>query len=283
MNRYDLKFNKTHMKDSISVSGFTISYEKRVRTDKTILFLHHNSGSAAVWDAQWNDRRLAGYTLVRVDMPGQGASSHSLIPDTDYTLSGLGHVLAEIVDRLELSNYVISALSISTNIAGEAVRQLRGCRGLFMTGSSVIGDGITPEDILLPFQYGAALFEANPGDEELRDYIKGLVNEGQESTIEALVAWYREADQVLRPTLGKSIGAGNWSNEIDNLDASRIPVVLVYGDQEQVIDRGYLEKARPGNWRKHVRVLEKAGHLANLDDPEAFTRLLAGFASETLD
>lgn len=271
------------MKDSISVHGLTISYERLLRTDKTILFLHHNSGSAAVWDPQWNDSILQGYTLIRVDMPGQGASSHSGNPDKDYTLPGMGQILADVAGALDIGNYLIAALSISSNYAGEAACRLPGCKGFFMTGSSVIGKGITPADILLSFQYGAALFEEKPGDEELRNYVKGLVHEAPEATIATLISWYRQADPVLRSALGQSIAAGNWTNEIGNLEASGKPVVLVYGEQEQIINRAYIRKAQPGNWRSNVRVLDKAGHLANLDQPGEFTRLLREFADETLN
>jgi pimeloyl-ACP methyl ester carboxylesterase len=270
------------MEGFITINDLKIGYQKIERSDKAIIFLHHNSGSAAVWDGQWNDSRFDAYTLIRIDLPGQGRSSYSIRPEKDYNLPGMGHVLAEAVEHLDIGDYVIATLSISGNIAGEAAHQLTGCKGFFMTGASVIGEGITPADILLPFEYGAVLFEENPRDDELKNYIQGLVFSNHDNTLADLIAWYRHTDPLLRSALGQSIAAGKWTDEIHHLEISRKPVVLVYGENERIINRNYIQKASDGKWRDNIKLLDKAGHLANLDQPDEFNRLLLEFAGETL-
>ncbi|TZF85791.1 alpha/beta hydrolase (plasmid) [Pedobacter sp. BS3] len=270
------------MKNYITVNNLKIEYQKLEHTDKSIIFLHNSSGSMAVWEEQWADERFGDYTLMRFDLPGHGSSSRSLHPEKDYSLSGLAHVILQVIEQLQTERYIICAVSLATNLAGEIAHLLPGCKGFFMAGASVIGNNLTPADILLPFQYGDALFAEDPPDETLKNYIKGLTFHHKENIQAKLISDYRNTDSRFRAVIGQSIASGEWTDEIQNLVNSGRTAAWVFGKDEQIINADYLGKMPVNQWRDKIHFINDAGHLVNLDQPATFNQLLLEFADEML-
>lgn len=271
------------MSHTLTMGPLEIHYEKIEGPGRTILFLHNSSGSLAVWDRQWQDNRLREYTLLRVDLPGHGDSARSASPEKDYSLSGMAQRILEMIEGLEISEYIVVAISLATNLIGEIADLLRGCKGIFLTGASVIGGELTPADILLPFEFGSVLFEEDPSNEALQNYFQGLVFHPEEQALKTLQRDYTRTDSRYRPTMGASIAGGAWTDEIRHLTALGKPLAWIYGHEEKIIRASYLDKIVLPRWRDRIHFIPGAGHLAPLDQPGAFNDLLLAFAGDTLE
>lgn len=271
------------MNSFITINDLKISYQKRKRCGKSIIFIHNSSGSSALWDKQWQDNRFADYTLIRFDLPGHGLSLHSNCMKRDYSLSGMAQIVDKTIKQLQTDNYIIVASSLATNLVGEIASQLKGCNGFFLAGTSIIGNSVSPADILLPFEHGSVLFETDPSDEGLKAYVKGLTYNENEEIKKMLISDFRNTDPHYRTIMGSSIAQAEWTDELQNLKNSRQPVAWLFGKNEQIIDTSYLNKMTLDKWNNEIFLIEAAGHLVNLDQPGKFNELLQKFAKETLD
>jgi len=69
-------------------------------------------------------------------------------------------------------------------------------------------------------------------------------------------------------------------DEVEIVRALKIPLAIVQGSEEQIVDLGYLQRlAAPTLWRGQVQVIEGAGHATQWEQPEAFDKILDEFAS----
>ena len=60
----------------------------------------------------------------------------------------------------------------------------------------------------------------------------------------------------------------------------KIPLAIVQGGEEQIVDLGYLQRLpAPTLWRGKVQVIDGAGHATQWEKAEAFSNILDEFAS----
>ena len=245
-----------------------------------IILIHFNSGSSAGWQQQISSPLLNNYHLITIDLPGHGDSSKSTAPETDYTLAAIADAIAKVISSLKLKSFIMAGISLGTNIIGESVPYLSGCKGYLLAAPSIIGANMGPGDILKPYPYGDVLFSANPPADRLEQYLKGLTYNYNEQRLHYLKEQFRKTDPLFRVNMGKAISEGRWADEIGNLKASGKPVAVIFGQDEQLCYTDYLDNAGLELWGNKVWVIPHAGHLVNFDEPEVFNELLAGFAAD---
>ncbi len=67
---------------------------------------------------------------------------------------------------------------------------------------------------------------------------------------------------------------------LEAIDTVAVPVLLVWGDQDQLVGREVIDHAleRRPDWQ--LRVLESAGHAAPLEVPDAYVRAVRGWLTQ---
>ncbi|WP_343702306.1 alpha/beta hydrolase [Chitinophaga sp.] len=249
-----------------------ITYEGEGTSGKMIIFIHQSSGSSAVWQHQVTAPELQAHRLICLDMPGHGSAPQM----ESYSLPAMAAALQANIHAITgNAPYVLAALSISCNFIAEIAPQLRGCKGLFLTGAGLVGGTVTPANVMQPMEHGAVLFTEDPPETALRAYLSALTAVGNKAVIAGMAADYRRTDAAFRSGMATSLGRGEWNDEIACVAGSGMPVALVFGAEEKVIDAGYTN-ATP--LHRHVQFIAGAGHLANIDQPAAFNRMLRDFA-----
>ena len=244
-----------------------------------LVFIHGASLSSGIWSKQFADSRLAdNFLLYAFDLPGHGQSGKAK-SDIDYSLKKLGETVNEVIKYLALKEYVLVTLSIATNIVGEIVENLKGCKGIFMIGASLVGEKFGVDSLILTFPYMHLLSAEEASKEELKAYATYLFNPSEED-LEEFVANYEQTDPAFRNQIGRALLESEYSDEVENLKNSKLPLALVYGKEEAIVKPGYLQNAGLRLWRDKIHLLERAGHLANVDNPEDLNKLLASFAKE---
>jgi len=80
--------------------------------------------------------------------------------------------------------------------------------------------------------------------------------------------------------LGAAAQAGRFEDEVEIVRHLKIPLAIVQGGEEQIVDLGYLQRLpAPTLWRGQVQVIEGAGHATQLEKAEAFDKIVDEFAS----
>lgn len=123
---------------SVEIDGATVSVAEWTAPQPrgtTVLLLHGGGTDNA--ELSWGELgpalASAGYQVVAPDHPGFGRSAKATWPLTQKAL--LGYV-GELVDRLELDDYVVGGLSLGGGLAiGHALERPGGPRALMLLGS----------------------------------------------------------------------------------------------------------------------------------------------------
>ena len=245
------------------VNGIEIDYQDTGR-GRPILLTHGHLSSRTAWDAQ--HQALADrYRVISWDIRGHG---QTLTPDDpaqyslDLTLADvralLGHLGIEraVIGGLSLGGYISLAFALAHP---EIVEALVICDS---------GPGYRNDQARS--QWNERAF-ARAADLETN----GLATlESRSREVRESRARHRSARALAHATRG--ILAQQGSTVIDGLPSISVPTLVIVGDQDQpfLAPCEYMAKKIPG---ARLEVIAGAGHSSNLDQPEAFNRILLDF------
>jgi pimeloyl-ACP methyl ester carboxylesterase len=231
-----------------------------------IVFVHGAMMGRSVWAPQI-DRLSDRFRCVSVDLPGHGTNRAAR-----YTLDAAADGVAAAIDQAAAGRAVVVGLSLggytATAVAGRYPQKVRG---LVIAGSTREPEGFGRLGFLL-YAYGLRL--------------------APEPAVRAVaLAWFRRR---YGPVVAAAITAGGHfakggSSAVrrlvgqrfrDRLKAYGGPILVINGSMDLVfrIGAGRFLAGVPGVTN---RMIPRAGHLSNVDAPDAFTALIEEFI-ETL-
>ena len=227
-----------------------------------IVFVHGAMMGRSVWAPQI-DRLSGRYRCVSVDLPGHGTNRQ-----TRFTLDAAAAGIAETIDRAAGGRAVVVGLSLggytATAVAGRYPNKVRG---LVIAGSTREPEGLSRLGFLL-YAYGVRLAP-------------------EPAVRKVALAWFRRR---YGPVLAGAITAGGHfakggSAAVKRLVGQRFrdrliayggPILVINGSMDLVfrIGAGRFLSGVPSVTN---RMIPRAGHLSNVDAPEAFTALVEEF------
>ncbi len=264
----------------ITVEGIRIAYlEQNDHPEhKTIFFVHGNSVSSRTWRKQLADTAFSKYRLVSIDLPAHGHSGVAADPYRAYTLPQLGRILAKVL--LQLNNgypYILAGVSLSTNIAAEMLAFEIDPKGVVLAGPSIIGAGILVENIIKPGTHVNVVFTDEPDTDDVKRYAGETSLSEDEDDLQVFIEDFQIVQVPFRSALAQSIGNNDYSDEIALLRKKNIPLLVVFGEDEKVIENKYLDAVPLPLWGERIFQIAGASHLVHIDQPDAFNKLLGEF------
>ena len=245
------------------VNGIEIDYQETGR-GRPILLTHGHMSSRIAWNGQ--HQALADrYRVISWDIRGHG---QTVSPDdpAQYSLeltiadvrALLGHLGIEraVIGGLSLGGYISLAFALAHP---EMVEALAICD----SGPGYRNDQARTQWNERAFARAAEL-EA-----------KGLeIFETRSREVRESRSRQRSAQSLAHATRG--ILAQQGSTVIDGLPSISVPTLVIVGDQDQpfLAPCAYMAKKIPG---ARLEAITGAGHSSNLDQPEAFNRVLVDF------
>ncbi|HEX8024392.1 alpha/beta hydrolase [Mucilaginibacter sp.] len=251
--------------------------------NKKIIFIHGNSQSHQTWDDVITYEGLKDYISITIDLPGHGLSVRSIRPAESYSLKGLGKALREFLDLHKNDDYILIGASLGCNVIAEACPLPSNCRGAFLLGPQIIGAQLTLADIIKPNPNIGAVFTNTPANGELHAYLGDMVVKLSPELKERCKNTFLQTDITFREFFSESVSRQDWSDEIELLRKSKIPIAVVYGQLEKFVFSEYLNKTDLKKWRDEIIVVPEAGHFAHLDQPDWVADLIKEFAVSCLD
>jgi pimeloyl-ACP methyl ester carboxylesterase len=266
-------------KHQLTIKGIRIAYfEQNPDCKNTIFFIHGNSLSSASWMKQFNSEVLSKYRLIAFDLPAHGDSSASPEPDNHYSFSSLASIATLLVEQLETGPYIICGVSLGTNIMAEMIPFGIDPAGLFFAGSCLMGEGIGLERIALPGADLSVFFSDAAEDAAVMKYRSQTSLSEDLSDAQSFLADFKRVQTPFRTRFINSIMTGNLGDHFRQVNSSSCLMGWVFGADEKVVDPHYLDDVDVPKWKDQVFKIPGASHLVNIDQPEAFNKLLAEFA-----
>ena len=245
------------------LNGIKIRYD--VRGDgPPVLLSHGYSATGRMWDGQlaaFSDR----HRVIAWDMRGHGEtespgdpalySADATVADMKALLSHLG-IARGVIGGLSLGGYVSLMFALTHP---EMVRALVICDS---------GPGYRNAEAREAWNRRA---HERAAELEARglDALGGRSREMRES-----MRYHASAQGLAHAARGMLAQTG--SRVIDGLPSIRVPTLVIVGDRDEpfLAPCRYIASKIPG---ARLEVIEGAGHSSNLDQPEAFNRVLGDF------
>ncbi len=236
-------------------------------TAPAIVFIHGIGGSTATW-AGVIGSFAATHHVVAIDLPGHGQSD---IPDPaghDYSVAGLARSVIEALAQLRLERVTVVGHSLGGAIAiGVAIAAPDRVARLVLVDSTGLGPDVNPDV--------AVLLSTPPSDAASRALLE-LFFADQRLVLDAGVAEHRAA--LERPgahAAVRAISAGAFGEA--QLAAVTQPALVIWGAEDRVVPVAHAELATSAIADVEVAVIAGAGHAPQVETPDAFTAILAGF------
>jgi len=267
---------------NIIISDIKISYLiKNESAVNTIFFIHGNSISSRSWMKQLESPLFDNYRLIAFDLPAHGDSLASPNPEIDYSMPGLAKVMTKAVAALGgNSPYILSGIALGSNIIAEMLNFNLHPDGIVLAASSVISRKYQAEKFAKPGTHVFVVFTERSSEDDVRTYaLEGMFTPNEKDINEFVEDYYR-VKTPFRSIFNHSIEQKYYSDEILLLQHVKNPILMIFGEDEQIIDPTYLDKAILNVWHDHVVKIPGASHLVNIDQPEAFNTVLADYAEE---
>jgi pimeloyl-ACP methyl ester carboxylesterase len=249
----------------------------------TIVFLHGNSCSSRAWEKQLSSPLAKRFRLVAIDLPGHGDSPPATTPERTYSLPGFAEVVGRVASQLGAESGVFVGWSLGGHILLEATNRLPKATGFLVIG-------VPPVSCLADYGRAAtndpalgAGFRADSTDAEVDAVVALFVRPGFPPP--AIFAEdFKRTDGRVRTALTASLAAGEVRDEVRVVAELAQPLAIVHGVEERLANNRawYDALSMPTLWRGAVQEVAGAGHAPHWETPEAFNRLLEGFALDCL-
>jgi pimeloyl-ACP methyl ester carboxylesterase len=269
---------------NLSVKGINIAWqEKNPEENTTIFFIHGNSNSSGLWRKQFDSPVFAGYRLVAFDLPAHGESDAAPDPGKDYTGQELGALMADAVSKIANDRpYIIAGLSLGTNIVAEMLAFHLSPSGIILASPDVMGGAYTLDKAILPGADTSVLFMDNAPADAVSQYTHLASLSTDPADHQLLFDDYFRVKAPFRSELLKTAINGRFSDEIALLQITGIPVLVIFGKDETMLNINYLEEAPFPVWKNTFFKLPGASHFVNLDQPGSFNELVASYIKERI-
>ena len=244
------------------LNGVEIDYEVS-GSGEPVLLSHGYSATRRMWDGQ--HRALPNYQVISWSMRGHGQTESPPDPARYSAALTVGDMKA-LLRHVKASRAVVGGLSLGGYVSlafylahPEMVRALVICDS---------GPGYRNAEARAGWNKRAGERAAELESRGL-DALSGRSREMREAMGE-----HRSAQGLAHAARGMLAQEG--SSVIDGLAGIKVPTLIIVGDHDQpfIAPCEYMAKKIPG---ARLEVIAGAGHSSNLDQPEAFNRVLRDF------
>lgn len=265
----------------VEVDNLKIAYiEKNKDAANTIFFIHGNSCSSTLWHKQFTYPPLSDYKLIAFDLPGHRRSD-AVEDEEDYNLLFFGEIMAKAVNALAGNNeYILVGFSLGSNIVAEMLRHALNPKGLAIVSPTIVGGDYTLNHTLKTGADPTILFTDEPEQNEIRKFIRSLLLSVDEKDFSNCLEDFNTVKKPFRSTILRTSIERKLGNEIKNIIHYNVPLLVIFGEDDKIINPDYLDDAGLPLWNNTINKISNAGHFLILDQSKVFNDLLIAYCKQ---
>lgn len=259
---------------NIYVNDLQVSYfEEGSPTGFPLIFIHGFPFNKWMWEKQLLSIK-ENYRLIAYDVRGHGETEAGSL---EFSVSQFGDDLISLMDELHIEKAIVAGLSMGGYIALNAIQKNPDrFAGL----------------LLCDTQCGADTEEGKEKRKKTIDFIKrnGLTVYAQESLKNLFAPAFleRKMNEVLfiEESILKSkpenicltlAALADREETCSSLHKIKVPVAILVGQEDTVTSPETAEKMHKSITGSTLHIIEEAGHLSNLENPEMFNGQILEF------
>jgi 3-oxoadipate enol-lactonase len=243
-----------------------------------LLLVHAGIADRRMWDDQAGPFAAAGWTVIRPDLPGFGDTPVPGRPLATWA------ALRDLLDHLAVERAAVVGCSLGGRAAVDlALAAPARVRALVLVGSGLAGHRFGEPALHALWERSEGALERGDREEAARVEVDTwVVGVGRAP---------EEVDAAVRARVREMLLAAYAHGEADLTDldppaAGRLaevaaPTLVLVGDHDRPDIQDMADALRGGIPGAEKVVLPGTGHLPNLEQPEAFNRVVLGFLART--
>ena len=258
---------------TIPVNNIQLSYDDVGEGEMPIIFLHGFPFDKSMWEGQL-DFLKSYYRLISCDIRGFGKSTND---DSALSISLFADDLIQLMDKLNMEKVVLCGLSMGGFIALNAMKRYPDrFEALVLCDTQCIADTTEVKEkryktIDQIEEDGATTF--NEG------FIKSVFHEDSLSNKKELVEQLRSVvffnpKHIIQQGL---VALSERSETCSTLHKINIPTLILCGREDEVTPLVQSELLNTSIEDSVLHVIDNAGHVSNLEQPEEFNKHLLDF------
>jgi len=257
-------------------AGVLVGRESAGARKPTLLLLHGNSSSKAVFGRLMDGPLARAYRLIALDLPGHGDAQDARQPERDYTIPGYAAAALEALDALNARDAAIAGWSLGGHVALEMMACEPRLAGAFLISAPPAAP--RPEalgDAYPVTAHTSLMFQERLNVQEQAEIVCACFGPRPPAFAPADLA---RTDGRARRILLESVLRGEGADPASLLEDPDRPLALVCGAVDNMVSTDYIAGARgAGLWRGEAQFLPNAGHAIVWDAPETVSGLLLAF------
>jgi 3-oxoadipate enol-lactonase len=263
---------------SIPVNNFNLSYDDLGVGDIPIIFLHGFPFDKQMWQGQL-EFLSDTHRVIACDVRGFGMSTDE---ETDLSIDLFGSDLIHFMDALGFQKAIVCGLSMGGYIALNAqARFPERFEALVLADTQCINDSNEVKDERLEV---IKKIEAEGPNEFNEGFVKSVFHKDSLSEKKELVQELKDvvfanSQNIITEGLRALSGRSETCSSLSNIE---IPTLIICGREDAVTPLDQSKAMHEAIEGSILQIIEKAGHVSNLEHPEAFNFFLKEFLSGLL-
>jgi len=241
-----------------------------------IVMIHGWGASRAVFARQFDSPLAEAHRLIAFDLPGHGDSSDARDPSAAYTITGLAHTTARLLDALGIDRAIIFGWSLGGHVAIELASFHHAVSGLMLTGAPPVSRG--PLGMLRGFHANWDMLLASKKVYAERDIERFEALCYGDTASPSFREAIRRTDGRLRAGVARGMFAGKGADQKQVVEHAPFPVAVVNGEHDPLVRLSYFETLAYGSLWEQCHVIPGAGHAPFWERPDLFNPLLSRYA-----
>lgn len=261
---------------SVTVNDITISYEDHGEGSIPIIFIHGFPFSREMWRPQVDFFKKA-HRVIAYDIRGYGASTAG---NAKPTIDLYADDLIDFMDALNIHKSVVCGLSMGGYIVLNAIyRYPERFSAIVLSDTQCIAD--TAEAKEKRYKSMTQIKE-NGLDDFASSFVKNVFSEASQEKKGNVVEEIRNTILSTSPeTISATLLALAEREEMcATLPNITVPTLVVCGKEDKVTPIKQAEFLVTNISSAGIKIIEGAGHLSNLEQPDAFNKGLSEFITK---
>ena len=253
-----------------------IAYYESEGKGETVLFIHGNSLSGKCFERQLKSDIAKTFRFVAIDLPGHGESAKADNPKLTYSPDGYINIITKFSNQLGLQNGFFVGWSLGGHILLDASSKLPNAKGFMIYGTPPLGIPPAMDKAFNNLSFNP--FQENYTDNEIDTIINSYFKPNASDIPESFKSFVRNTDGQARAMLGLNIMTGQMKNEINIIKNLDVPLAILHGEYEQLVNRSYIEELDiPTMWKDEIQTIPNAGHSIQWENSNKFNSTLKEF------
>ena len=268
---------------TVTINGKEIFYRRAGDRGEPIVFVHGNSLSSRTFQKQLESVLADSYRLFAPDLPGHGQSFRAENPKSDYNPKAYAEMLAAFAREVEAENSIFVGWSLGGHILLEASDLLPDARGFMIFGTPPVSTSGESKVQVSTNPIGSYAFKSDLTDEERQALVLAFFHPDFGKIPDLFIEDHIQTDKQIREVLAEVIKDGTVRDEVGIVKTLKIPLAVVHGASDQLIDLNYLKSLQYANlYTDDVIIIQGAGHAPHWEQPDAFNTILKKFIIESV-